>query len=41
MLHVPSMEGLGIAGSTSKCNTFVQIGGEVAILTASSSGKKG
>jgi hypothetical protein len=41
MLDVPSMEGLGLAGSTSKCNTFVQIGGEVVILTASSSGKKG
>jgi hypothetical protein len=35
------MEGLGLAGSTSKCNTFVQIGGELEILTASSSGKKG
>jgi hypothetical protein len=41
MLHVPSMEGLGVADSTSKCNTFVQIGGEVVILTASSSSKKG
>ena len=40
-MDVPSMEGLGPVGSTTKCNTFVQIGGEVAILAASSSGKKG
>ena len=39
--RVRSMEGLGVAGSTSKCNTFSKKGGEPEILAAPPTGKKG